>query len=883
MEEGEAANDTPVAAAIGDHRTSSDLTIYRDRRISTHGKPLTAKVIPAEAAQSRPYRPTSDHPDASRANRRRPFFRQGLHEISTKHETRLVALCGEYVCSTGHVTKIWDIRDGNLVMTLPHQEPVRITSVAFRSSRNPEDVGRWLWLGTNHGEIQEIDVLKQEVAYVKSSAHPRREVVTIHPRAEEMWTLDDEGKLHLWPPDETGSPSLRSGHYGFRVPKGHSFSLVVVDELWVATGKDIRVFRPSSDQGAHFDVLAKPLSQATAGDITSGAVLGPRSEEVYFGHTDGKVSIYARQGYRCLNIVSVSLYKISSLAGVGYHLWAGFNTGMVYVYDTRTDPWTVKKDWRGHESPVTDIVVDRTHVPRLDPLRVVSLGIDSFVRLWDGLLQEDWLESEMHSRHADYCTFRNISALVTTWNAGASVPNSLQRSGAEDTFFEELARHNDAPDVLVFGFQELVDLEDTKLTAKNLFRSSKRKETPNHEQISAQYRAWRDYLTRMVREYLPSESYYLLHTATMVGLFTCVFAKTCQSESVRDVQSADVKCGMAGLYGNKGALVVRFAVDDSSLCFVNCHLAAGQSHTTHRNNDVAVILESPELPPERDPARRIDLYVGGGDGTMILDHEICILNGDLNYRIDTMGRDTVINAIRANNLAKPLERDQLLLARRRNPGFRLRTFNEAPITFAPTYKYDVGTDTYDTSEKKRAPAWCDRLLYRGFDRIEQLHYRRHEVRVSDHRPVSGRFRIQVKKISPKQRAPFQWAAIFHKEDINFTNGHHDLVWYDSGEKTTKHKLPCKVTCSHCRSPIMDEGRNMILLFPSLLKFKGSGEDIKKFAPSCHMFYGQRMLDIPDGKPKWTGLNEKSDLIEDSPPGKVKELKRKREEDSKTKD
>lgn len=26
-------------------------------------------------------------------------------------------------------------------------------------------------------------------------------------------------------------------------------------------------------------------------------------------------------------------------------------------------------------------------------------------------------------------------------------------------------------------------------------------------------------------------------------------------------------------------------------------------------------------------------------------------------------------------------------------------------------------------------------------------------------------------------APFQWAAIFHKEDINFTHGHHDLGWY----------------------------------------------------------------------------------------------------------
>lgn len=201
----------------------------------------------------------------------------------------------------------------------------------------------------------------------------------------------------------------------------------------------------------------------------------------------------------------------------------------------------------------------------------------------------------------------------------------------------------------------------------------------------------------------------------------------------------------------QGALIVRFALDDSSICFVNCHLAAGQGHTTHRNNDIATILESPALTPELDPSRRIDLYVGGGDGTMILDHEICVLNGDLNYRIETIGRDSVISAVRTGNLSKLLDRDQLLLARRTNPGFRLRAFVEAPITFAPTYKYDVGTDTYDTSEKKRAPAWCDRLLYRGFDRIEQLDYRRHEVRVSDHRPVSGRFRIQVKNISPKQR------------------------------------------------------------------------------------------------------------------------------------
>ena len=146
-----------------------------------------------------------------------------------------------------------------------------------------------------------------------------------------------------------------------------------------------------------------------------------------------------------------------------------------------------------------------------------------------------------------------------------------------------------------------------------------------------------------------------------------------------------------------------------------------------------------------------DTFIGGGDGCMILDHEICILNGDLNYRIDTMGRDTVVKAIMAKNLPKLLERDQLLVSRRRNPAFRIRAFRECPITFPPTYKYDVGTDNYDTSEKRRAPAWCDRILYRGAGKIKQTDYSRHELRASDHRPVSGRFQMRIKAIDAGKR------------------------------------------------------------------------------------------------------------------------------------
>ncbi|KAM0254401.1 hypothetical protein ACHAQJ_006804 [Trichoderma viride] len=40
-------------------------------------------------------------------------------------------------------------------------------------------------------------------------------------------------------------------------------------------------------------------------------------------------------------------------------------------------------------------------------------------------------------------------------------------------------------------------------------------------------------------------------------------------------------------------------------------------------------------------------------------------------------------------------------------------WREGPISFLPTFKYDVGTfGLFDTSEKQRAPSWCDRVLYR---------------------------------------------------------------------------------------------------------------------------------------------------------------------------
>ena len=75
---------------------------------------------------------------------------------------------------------------------------------------------------------------------------------------------------------------------------------------------------------------------------------------------------------------------------------------------------------------------------------------------------------------------------------------------------------------------------------------------------------------------------------------------------------------------------------------------------------------------------------------------------DTNYRIDGDNEYVRAHAL-ADDLATLHETDQLraeMAARAVFPGYA-----EGALRFRPTYKYDAGTDTYDTSEKQRVPAW----------------------------------------------------------------------------------------------------------------------------------------------------------------------------------
>ena len=334
-----------------------------------------------------------EFPDPSRLNRRYPYFSTGPRAIHVGRDARLFDACGTYVCAIGHFAEVWDVATGDSVFNLgQYDRDVRYTAIAFKPSHKSADEGSRVWLGTSHGDLQEVDILSRSITSTRTGPHERREIVRIHRHQNTMWTIDDGGKLCTWLGQTDGLPSLQGTPNVHRVQKNHTCSLTIVDTLWLASGKEIWIYRPGACVEEEFTILQKPLSQPHIGLITSSTIVNNQMDRVYFGHTDGKISVYSVNTYNCLAIIDSNGYKINSLAGAGSLLWAALSIGMIYVFDTSTRPWMVMKGWPAHDnSPVLALVADRSSLWKEGNLRLLSLGADHNIRFWDGALKEDWL------------------------------------------------------------------------------------------------------------------------------------------------------------------------------------------------------------------------------------------------------------------------------------------------------------------------------------------------------------------------------------------------------------------------------------------------------------------------------------------------------------
>ncbi|GER24853.1 type I inositol polyphosphate 5-phosphatase [Striga asiatica] len=161
-----------------------------------------------------------------------------------------------------------------------------------------------------------------------------------------------------------------------------------------------------------------------------------------------------------------------------------------------------------------------------------------------------------------------------------------------------------------------------------------------------------------------------------------------------------------------------------------------------RNSDVMQILRKTRFP-------RVLHDMGDENSPQtILEHDRIIWLGDLNYRIALSYRCAKA-LVEMRNWRALLENDQLCVEQRHGRVFT--GWNEGRIYFPPTYKYSNNSDRYagenmHPKEKRRTPAWCDRILWYG-EGLHQLSYVRGESRFSDHRPVYSIFLAEVESFS----------------------------------------------------------------------------------------------------------------------------------------
>ncbi|KAL0370496.1 UNVERIFIED_CONTAM: Type IV inositol polyphosphate 5-phosphatase 6, partial [Sesamum angustifolium] len=220
----------------------------------------------------------------------------------------------------------------------------------------------------------------------------------------------------------------------------------------------------------------------------------------------------------------------------------------------------------------------------------------------------------------------------------------------------------------------------------------------------------------------------------------------------------------------KGSISISMSLHQTSFCFVCSHLTSGEKDgdELRRNSDVMEILRKTRFP---------QVHAMGDENSpqTILDHDRIIWLGDLNYRIALAYRCAKA-LVEMRNWRALLENDQLRIEQRHGRVFA--GWNEGRIYFPPTYKYSNNSDRYagentHPKEKRRNPAWCDRILWRG-PGLRQLSYVRGESRFSDHRPVYSIFLAEIESINCsriKKSTSYSSSRVEVEELLSYSYGH----------------------------------------------------------------------------------------------------------------
>lgn len=333
--------------------------------------------------------------------------------------------------------------------------------------------------------------------------------------------------------------------------------------------------------------------------------------------------------------------------------------------------------------------------------------------------RKNWLQLQLQKRESEFTQLSNIRVLCATWNVNEKKP-SEDLSGWLDV--------SQRPTFVAIGLQEM------DLSAQGMIFGVN----------EAQSVYWETQLADTLRKQTDgtADGYTLVSAKQLGGVFLCVYALSSIVPILSDVKSGYAVTGILGIVANKGGVGVRFKLHDSTFCFLNAHFNAHQGNVETRNEDYATIVSSIAFYTQRTvPSPEVEIPTVGLSN---IDNIFWV--GDFNYRID-LPDEFVRQRIEKSDWETLLNADQMYVQIKKGNVFQ-GGWQEAPIDFAPTYKYNNNSTIYDTSEKRRIPAWTDRVLWRSAY-ATNLFYKRYECMSSDHRPVAAAFDVGCKMQNPK--------------------------------------------------------------------------------------------------------------------------------------
>ncbi|KAL7744753.1 hypothetical protein ACLKA6_007055 [Drosophila palustris] len=320
------------------------------------------------------------------------------------------------------------------------------------------------------------------------------------------------------------------------------------------------------------------------------------------------------------------------------------------------------------------------------------------------------VKQELKKRESQYIVYKDIIVYCATWNV-----NNRPCWDNNDSLRPWLACGDTPPHIYAIGLQEIDTMTKVML---------------NGNQMAM-------YATQWIRKMLDNLhhgtgiEYEELQSVRLSAMMLTIIVRKKVRQHILRCRINSVARGILNTLGNKGGVAVSLQLNEANICFINSHLAANMENVGDRNEDYKAIEEGMRFEEDGRPFRTIN------------DHDHIFWLGDLNYRVNKPKTNLLEQSSDQDQIFDlRLERDQLRLEMEQ--GHCFKGYSEGEIKFEPTYKYDVGTDIYDTSEKQRAPAYCDRVLWKG-KQIELITYNSvMAIRQSDHKPVYAIFKMKIK-------------------------------------------------------------------------------------------------------------------------------------------